>query len=110
MSAQSPKKNQSADNQDEIDVLLNDFGRNLSGVSGVVFYGMALIVATIPLWLYWRIHMMDPMANYIPWTVMCLVSAFLIAKVGASRKTHPGISRSFQSAELADLYAFLNLV
>ena len=66
---------------DDIDVILNDFSRNLSGVSGFVFYGMAFIVAIIPLWLYWRIHLMDPFDNYILWAIMSIFSAILIAKV-----------------------------
>ena len=85
----SSKKQQQADAaaaaaSDDIDVILNDFSRNLSGMSGFVFYGMALIVASIPLWLYWRIHMMDPMDNYILWAIMSIFSAILIAKVSIS--------------------------
>jgi len=87
MSSQtSSGKRQQAENADDIDVILNDFGRNLSGVSGIVFYGMALIVASVPLWLYWRIHLMDPLESYIPWAVMSLVSAFLIAKAYTNTK------------------------
>jgi translocon-associated protein subunit gamma len=71
---------------DDIDVILNDYGRNLSGVSSVMLYGMAVIVACVPLWLYWRIHLMDPMDSAPVWAVMTLLSAFLIAKAYTNTK------------------------
>merc|ERR1712243_162614 len=47
----------------EEELLLQDFSRNVSTKSNALFYGNALIVSAVPIWLYWRIHLMDPLSS-----------------------------------------------
>merc|ERR1712168_968337 len=43
----------------EEELLLQDFSRHVSKKSNALFYGNALIVSALPIWLFWRIHHMD---------------------------------------------------
>ncbi|GIX90731.1 translocon-associated protein subunit gamma [Caerostris darwini] len=63
----------------EEELLLQDFSRNVSTKSSALFYGNAFIVSAIPLWLFWRIHQMDPYHSAILFTVVTLVSTWLVA-------------------------------
>ncbi|KXJ12102.1 translocon-associated protein subunit gamma [Exaiptasia diaphana] len=63
----------------EDELLLQNFSRNVSTKSNVLFYANALIVSAIPLWLFWRIHQMDPYSSGILFAVMTLVSTWLVA-------------------------------
>ncbi|XP_028319919.1 translocon-associated protein subunit gamma [Gouania willdenowi] len=65
--------------QSEEDLLLQDFSRNLSAKSTALFYGNALIVSAIPIWLFWRIWHMDLVQSAVLYTVMTLVSTYLVA-------------------------------
>jgi len=47
----------------EEELLLQDFSRNVSSKSSALFYGNALIVSAIPIWLFWRIHQLDVQAS-----------------------------------------------
>merc|ERR1712062_216407 len=44
----------------EEELLLQDFSRNVTTKSSALFYGNAFIVSAIPIWLFWRIHQMEP--------------------------------------------------
>ena len=63
----------------EDELLLQDFSKNVSTKSSALFYGNALIVSSIPVWLYWRIHMMDMMSSSILFAVVTLISTWLVA-------------------------------
>ncbi|XP_064611846.1 translocon-associated protein subunit gamma-like [Liolophura sinensis] len=63
----------------EEELLLQDFSRNVSTKSSALFYGNALIVSVIPIWLFWRIHQMDLYQSAIWFAVMSLVSTYLVA-------------------------------
>ncbi|XP_014670708.1 PREDICTED: translocon-associated protein subunit gamma-like [Priapulus caudatus] len=61
------------------ELLLQDFSRNVTTKSSALFYGNALIVSAIPLWLFWRIHQMDPYQSGLVWAAMTIVSTYLVA-------------------------------
>merc|ERR1712168_669590 len=63
----------------EEEVLLQDFSRTVSKKSQALFYGNALMVALLPLWLFWKVHLMDPMSYAALFTGGTLVSAYLVA-------------------------------
>ncbi|XP_041378566.1 translocon-associated protein subunit gamma-like [Gigantopelta aegis] len=63
----------------EEELLLQDFSRNVSTKSSALFYGNALIVSVIPMWLFWRIHQMDLYQSGILFAVMTLVSTYLVS-------------------------------
>jgi len=44
----------------EEELLLQDFSGTLTAKATSLFYGNALIVAALPIWLYWRIYQLDP--------------------------------------------------
>merc|ERR1712212_937404 len=69
----------SSKQQSEEDLLLQDFSRNLSAKSTALFYGNALIVSAIPIWLFWRIWHMDLVQSAVLYAVMTLVSTYLVA-------------------------------
>ncbi|XP_034249325.1 translocon-associated protein subunit gamma [Thrips palmi] len=63
----------------EEELLLQDFSRNVSTKSSALFYGNAFIVSAIPIWLFWRIHMIDLYASLISFVVVTIVSTYLVA-------------------------------
>jgi len=63
----------------EEELLLQDFSRNVSTKSSALFYGNAIIVSAIPIWLFWRIHMMDLISSSILFAVVTVVSTYLVA-------------------------------
>jgi len=63
----------------EEELLLQDFSRNVSTKSSALFYGNALIVSVIPIWLFWRIHQMDPYQSAIVFVLGTLASTYLVA-------------------------------
>ncbi|KAG5874848.1 hypothetical protein JTB14_021920 [Gonioctena quinquepunctata] len=63
----------------EEELLLQDFSRNVSTKSSALFYGNALIVSTVPIWLFWRIHMIDIYSSLILFAVVTAVSTYLLA-------------------------------
>merc|ERR1712062_158613 len=71
------KKTRSSDKEDEF--LLQDFSRQESAKSSALFYGNAFIVPSIPIWLYWRIHAIDPTATAIILAIVTIVSTWLAA-------------------------------
>jgi len=63
----------------EEELLLQDFSRNVSTKSSALFYGNALIVSAIPIWLFWRIHQMDLYQSAIMFVLGTIVSTYLVA-------------------------------
>ncbi|KAK7601644.1 hypothetical protein V9T40_009085 [Parthenolecanium corni] len=63
----------------EEEILLQDFSRNVSTKSSALFYGNAFIVSVIPLWLYWRIHMVDVYSTLIWFILGTAASTYLVA-------------------------------
>ncbi|KAL3289906.1 hypothetical protein HHI36_023291 [Cryptolaemus montrouzieri] len=72
-------KNQNKGFTKEEELLLQDFSRNVSTKSSALFYGNALIVSTIPIWLFWRIHMIDISSSVVPFAVVTALSTYLLA-------------------------------
>merc|ERR1712150_269290 len=71
------KKTRSSDKEDEF--LLQDFSRRVSAKSSALFYGNAFIVSSIPIWLYWRIHAVDPASTAIILALVTIASTWLVA-------------------------------
>ncbi|XP_063994624.1 translocon-associated protein subunit gamma [Diachasmimorpha longicaudata] len=63
----------------EEELLLQDFSRNVSTKSSALFFGNALIVSAIPIWLFWRIHLIDLYANVIFFIIVTLLSTYALA-------------------------------
>merc|ERR1712150_82061 len=63
----------------EEELLLQDFSRNVSTKSSALFYGNALIVSAISMWLFWRIHQMDLYQSAIIFAIGTIVSTYLVA-------------------------------
>ncbi|KAI8795851.1 translocon-associated protein subunit gamma-like [Biomphalaria glabrata] len=63
----------------EEELLLQDFSRNVSTKSSALFYGNALIVSAIPMWLFWRIHQMDLYQSAIVFILGTFISTYLVA-------------------------------
>jgi len=63
----------------EEELLLQDFSRNVSTKSSALFYGNAFIVSAVPIWLFWRIHMMDIYSSLILFVAVTAVSTYLLA-------------------------------
>ncbi|XP_076049233.1 translocon-associated protein subunit gamma [Oratosquilla oratoria] len=70
----------------EEELLLQDFSRNVSKKSSVIFYFNAFIVSAIPIWLYWRIHMMDPVSSAVLFAVVTAVATYLVARAYKNTK------------------------
>ncbi|KAI1236046.1 hypothetical protein IHE44_0002141 [Lamprotornis superbus] len=75
----APKGGPGGRQQSEEDLLLQDFSRNLSAKSSALFFGNAFIVSAIPIWLYWRIWHMDLVQSAVLYSVMTLISTYLVA-------------------------------
>ena len=63
----------------EDELLLADFSRGVSAKSSALFYGNSLIVSSIPVWLYWRVHNLDPASSALILAVAIIVSTWLLA-------------------------------
>ncbi|XP_066584423.1 translocon-associated protein subunit gamma [Prorops nasuta] len=65
----------------EEELLLQDFSRNVSTKSSALFYGNALIVSAIPIWLFWRIHLIDvrQYSNIISFVLVTMASTYALA-------------------------------
>jgi len=63
----------------EEELLLQDFSRNVSTKSNALFFGNAFIVSAIPIWLFWRIHLMDIITSSPIFLVVTLASTWLMA-------------------------------
>merc|ERR1712012_600257 len=63
----------------EDELLLADFSRGVSAKSSALFYGNSLIVSSIPVWLYWRVHNLDPASSAHLLAIAIIVSTYLLA-------------------------------
>jgi len=63
----------------EEEVLLQDYSRTVSTKSQALFYGNSLLVSLLPLWLFWKVHLMDPMTYGVLFAVGTLIAAYLVA-------------------------------
>merc|ERR1711992_262430 len=63
----------------EDELLLQDFSKNVSTKSSALFYGNAFIVSAIPVWLFWRVHSMEPVSSAPLFAAVTLVSTWLVA-------------------------------
>uniref|UniRef100_A0A1L8DUR7 Translocon-associated protein subunit gamma n=2 Tax=Nyssomyia neivai TaxID=330878 RepID=A0A1L8DUR7_9DIPT len=77
----------------EEELLLQDFSRNVSTKSSALFYGNALIVSAIPIWLFWRIHMIDLFSSLIFFVAVTGLTTYLIAM--AYRNTKFSLKHKF---------------
>lgn len=73
------KKTSDLTNEEEL--LLQDFSGALSTKATSLFYGNALIVSALPIWLYWRIYQLDPtdVKNGVIFGITTLLASALIA-------------------------------
>jgi len=72
-------KHKGTDFTREEQLLLQDFSQNVSTKSSALFYGNAFIISAIPVWLYWRIHQLDPQQSWPFFLVMTIVCTWLVA-------------------------------
>lgn len=63
----------------EEELLLQDFSRNVSTKSSALFYGNAFIISAIPIWLFWRIHLIDLYSSFILFIAITALSTYLIS-------------------------------
>ncbi|XP_034948897.1 translocon-associated protein subunit gamma [Chelonus insularis] len=63
----------------EEELLLQDFSRNVSTKSSALFYGNAFIVSAIPIWLFWRIHLIDLYSNIFSFVFITIFSTYGLA-------------------------------
>jgi translocon-associated protein subunit gamma len=63
----------------EEELLLQDFSRNVSTKSSALFYGNALIVSAVPIWLFWRIHLIEIYSSLILFVVVTSIATYLLA-------------------------------
>merc|ERR1712168_1382988 len=63
----------------EEELLLQDFSRNVTKKGNIIFFLNAFIVSAIPIWVYWRIHMMDPLSSAIIFVLVTGIATYLIA-------------------------------
>ncbi|EFA11879.1 translocon-associated protein subunit gamma [Tribolium castaneum] len=63
----------------EEELLLQDFSRNVSTKSSALFYGNALIVSAVPIWLFWRIHLIDIYSSLVLFVVVTSIATYLLA-------------------------------
>nr|CAG4645216.1 EOG090X0GZE [Leptodora kindtii] len=63
----------------EEELLLQDFSRSVSTKSNALFYGNAFIVSAVPIWLFWRIHVMDLLTSSPLFLIVTILSTYLMA-------------------------------
>merc|ERR1712012_373115 len=77
----------------EDELLLQDFSKNVSTKSSALFYGNAFIVSAIPVWLFWRVHSMEPVSSAPLFAAVTLVSTWLVAFAYRNTKHHVAVKR-----------------
>ncbi|CAK8698508.1 unnamed protein product [Clavelina lepadiformis] len=70
----------------EEELLLQDFGRDLTRKSSLIFYMHAIFVSALPLWLFNRIHQMELTEHAILFAIGTLVSTYLVASAYKNNK------------------------
>lgn len=82
MSTKSPassNKTSSSPLTKEEEMLIKDYSRNVPIKSSALFYGNAAIVAAVPIWLFWRIHQMEPTEYHIYFALATILVTYLIS-------------------------------
>ena len=64
---------------EEEERMISEGSHDVSWTTQVLFYGNALTVSALPLWLYWRVQMMDMLVFSLLFLVMTGVSTWLVA-------------------------------
>merc|ERR1711992_471106 len=77
----------------EDELLLQDFSKNVSTKSSALFYGNAFIVSAIPVWLFWRVHSMEPVSSAPLFAAVTLVSTWLVAFAYRNTKHQVAVKR-----------------
>ena len=75
----SKAKGTKASSAKEDELILQDFSRRVSTKSSALFYGNAFIVSSVPIWLDWRIHHLDPLSSAFLFAIMTVASTWLLA-------------------------------
>ena len=63
----------------EEELMLKGFNKNVPTKSSALFYWNAIIVSTIPVWLYWRVRSFDIASYAVISAIGTLVSTWLLA-------------------------------
>ena len=79
MGAGTTSKGKTGGSSKEDELILQDFSRRVSAKSSALFYGNAFIVSAVPIWLYWRVHHLDPASSALLFAVVTLASTWLLA-------------------------------
>ena len=79
MGGNTTAKGGKASSAKEDELILQDFSRRVSTKSSALFYGNAFIVSAVPIWLYWRIHHLDPLSSAFLFALMTVASTWLMA-------------------------------
>jgi len=59
--------------------LLLESSRHVTKTTSALFYGNAFIIAALPLWLFWRVQMMDLVTYAILFVALTILNTWLIA-------------------------------
>lgn len=59
--------------------LLLESSRQVTGTTSALFYGNAFIVSALPVWLYWRVQVMDPLTFGIFFVAFTLITTWFVA-------------------------------
>ena len=113
MSGNKSTKGAKASSSKEDDLILQDFSRRVSTKSSALFYGNAFIVSSVPIWLYWRIHYLDPLSSAFLFAIMTVASTWLMAfsykntKIALKHKVNCCSARFHVKAVNLKIWAFL---
>ncbi|KAL5490976.1 hypothetical protein EMCRGX_G016187 [Ephydatia muelleri] len=61
------------------DELYLESSRHVTKMTSALFYGNGLIVSALPLWLYWRVQMMDPITYAVLFLAVTILSTWFVA-------------------------------
>ncbi|KAI3380662.1 hypothetical protein SNEBB_002300 [Seison nebaliae] len=62
----------------EDEAFIKRYSSDTSNRSTIIFWMNAFIISIIPLWLFWKIHMMTGLTYWILWTICSALSTFLV--------------------------------
>ncbi|KHN72358.1 Translocon-associated protein subunit gamma [Toxocara canis] len=71
------KGSQKLSKEDEL--LLQDFSAAVSAKGSAMFYGISMVMAAAPLYLFYGIHQMEVADSWIVWLISALVASYLIS-------------------------------
>ncbi|XP_022658651.1 translocon-associated protein subunit gamma-like [Varroa jacobsoni] len=76
MSSGSATKSKKLTREDE---LLQQFSNNVTSKNSALFYGNAIIVSALPIWLFWRIQQLEILPNMILYCAVTALATYLMA-------------------------------